>query len=136
MWPKTFVVSTIGNNWKMKRIKFSFAVKNWIWTCWCSYLGFGYMFCIVNSTCSPYAEIINIFKVGSFPSPSFLQIHAYDASRDSSCAFNYTKIACVFLSINYSALKFMNYFLLHPICHILTILLTQSWFSITRARKH
>lgn len=131
----TFVVSTVGNNWKIKRTKLSFALKSWILSCWCCYLGFGCMFCIVNSTCSPYAEIINIFKVGPFPSPS-LQIHTHDASRESSCVFNYSKTACIFLSINYSTLEFINYFLLHPICHILTILLTRSWFSITRARKH
>lgn len=71
---KTFVVKTVGNNWKLKRKRLSFALKNWILTCWCSYLGFGYMFCIVNSTCSPYAEIINIFKVGSFPSHPFRSV--------------------------------------------------------------
>lgn len=71
---KTFVVSTVGNNWKLKRTKLSFALKNWILTCWCSYFGFGYMFCVVNSTCPPYAEIINIFKVGSFPSHPFRSV--------------------------------------------------------------
>lgn len=98
--------------------------QSWILTYWCSYFILDVCFYIVISTCAPYAKIINIFKIGSFPSPCFFWIHPHDASGNCSCVFDYMKQLVYFLLLITVTLKFINCFRLHSICHVLTICYT------------